>query len=231
MEVDGSGGRDRFYRALGGPLNRHRARYSRPAPEACGDGRGHRRLACGPLSRGRSESLASAGESLPDLRGILHGRTCGGHIQGALVDYWTITMGPVRQILDRAPDVLPAVAAGVPTPGQLAPVAFIGVGDFLFMAMFLSAAEKLSMDPRRSAIFFFVLVSLAQRGSTRAGGDRAGICGRQCALLSSLAARDCDNQRPDCRCGSGRPVYELAWERGELRRSWVPRIPEARNQV
>jgi len=78
-----------------------------------------------------------------------------------LVDYWTITMGPVRQILDRAPDVLPAIAAGVPTPGQLAPVAFIGVGDFLFMAMFLSAAERLRMDPRRSAIFFFVLVSLA----------------------------------------------------------------------
>ncbi len=78
-----------------------------------------------------------------------------------LVDFWTVSAGPVRKVLEHRPEVLDVVAAGVPAAGQLAPLAFVGLGDFLFIAMFLAAADRLRMDSRRTAAVFFALVSLA----------------------------------------------------------------------
>ncbi|BCW97463.1 MAG: hypothetical protein KatS3mg024_0290 [Armatimonadota bacterium] len=82
-------------------------------------------------------------------------------LMSPLVDFWTVSAGPVRRVLEHRPEVLDVVAAGVPAAGQLAPLAFVGLGDFMFMAMFLAAADRLRMNSRRTAVAFFVLVSMA----------------------------------------------------------------------
>lgn len=78
-----------------------------------------------------------------------------------MVDYWTVVYGPVRQIIAGSPATLAHVSAGIPGTVSLHPIAFIGAGDFLFMAMFLSAAQRLRMSPVRTAWLFLVLVSLS----------------------------------------------------------------------
>jgi len=82
-------------------------------------------------------------------------------LMSPLVDFWTVSAGPVRRVLEHRPEVLDVVAAGVPAAGQLAPLAFVGLGDFMFIAMFLAAADRLRMNSRRTAATFFVLVSMA----------------------------------------------------------------------
>lgn len=78
-----------------------------------------------------------------------------------LVDFWTVTVGPVSQVIEERPEILPAVTATLPSPVDLQPVALVGAGDFLFMGMFLAAAFRLGMSPIRTARLFFVLVVLA----------------------------------------------------------------------
>lgn len=78
-----------------------------------------------------------------------------------LVDKWTVYFGPVGQVVEHTPEMLEHVSAAIPGTGVLQPIALVGAGDFLFMAMFLSAAYKLRMHPDRTAIFFYVLVTIA----------------------------------------------------------------------
>lgn len=82
-------------------------------------------------------------------------------LMAPLVDYWTVSFGPVKQVITGAPNLIPKVSAAIPGVGALHPIAFIGAGDFLFMAMFLAATERLRMQPTKTAWFFVVLVSLA----------------------------------------------------------------------
>lgn len=78
-----------------------------------------------------------------------------------VIDFWTVNFGPVKQVLEGAPHQLPNVSAAIPGTVHLQPIAFIGAGDFLFMALFLSVAQRLDMNTRRTAWLFFGLVSLA----------------------------------------------------------------------
>ena len=67
-------------------------------------------------------------------------------------------IGPTQQILQKAPEVLPAVGLSIPkvqatpTMGQVAPFAFIGPADILFMAMFFIAIYKFNMRSRQTLI-------------------------------------------------------------------------------
>jgi hypothetical protein len=66
-------------------------------------------------------------------------------------------MGPVKQILQVAPEIPQAMALNVPAAqseptGMVAqPFAIIGPADFVFMAMFFIALFKFGMDARRTA--------------------------------------------------------------------------------
>lgn len=67
-------------------------------------------------------------------------------------------IGPVRQILERAPEIPAAVALNLPKVsstaggGAAAPFAIIGPADFVFMAMFFIALFKFGLNARATAI-------------------------------------------------------------------------------
>ena len=67
-------------------------------------------------------------------------------------------IGPTKQILEKAPEVLPAIGLNIPkvqstpTMGPVEAFAYVGPADFLFMAMFFIALFKFKMKTRQTLI-------------------------------------------------------------------------------
>lgn len=82
----------------------------------------------------------------------------------AYVDVWTVLVGPTSKVLEEAPHVVSAVAAAIPSMGGassgFAPIAFIGPADFIFFALFLAAAYRLKMEPKRTFWIAFPLLTI-----------------------------------------------------------------------
>jgi len=77
-----------------------------------------------------------------------------------IIDYWTVKFGPVSHAIVSPRDILPVVSVTIPGAHALKPLALMGAGDFLFMAMFLAAAERLKMQPDRTVWLFIPLVAI-----------------------------------------------------------------------
>jgi hypothetical protein len=78
----------------------------------------------------------------------------------AYVDVWTVLVGPTSRAIEKAPHVANAVSAAIPAPGGVAPISFIGPADFIFFAMFLGAAYRLKMEPKRTFWIAFPLMTI-----------------------------------------------------------------------
>jgi len=93
-------------------------------------------------------------------------------IIAALVDFWGVFWGPVGSLAASAPAVVTrmasAASAAVAVPhtvtlpshlqviGHIAPPSSIGIGDFVFLAMFFTCAYRLNFSPRRTMWGVFV---------------------------------------------------------------------------
>ena len=91
-------------------------------------------------------------------------------LTAAIVDVFTVTVGPTRRALERAPEAVRKLAMSVPKPGSaagekgtagLAVAASIGLGDFIFAAMFLAAAARHRLPAARAAVAAACLVVVA----------------------------------------------------------------------
>jgi len=80
----------------------------------------------------------------------------------AWVDFWTVTRGPVSDVLKNAPEVAMAVAAPIPAAGTGAfvPATVVGPGDFLFMALVFAAVHRLGLNGARNYWFVFAGMTL-----------------------------------------------------------------------
>ncbi|MCC6485350.1 MAG: hypothetical protein IT209_10940 [Armatimonadetes bacterium] len=78
-----------------------------------------------------------------------------------LIDYWTVRFGPVSQAIQGRPEILGKLSVVMPHATALKPLALIGAGDFLFMSMFLTAAQRLKMSPGLTAWLWVPLISAA----------------------------------------------------------------------
>lgn len=86
----------------------------------------------------------------------------------ALVDIWTVFLGPTGKAVANAPHVVQAVSVALPDPGQsYAPVSFIGPADVIFFAMFMAAIYRLKMEPVRTFWFTFPLLTLGMASVIR----------------------------------------------------------------
>ncbi|HEY3267235.1 MAG TPA: hypothetical protein VGM37_09930 [Armatimonadota bacterium] len=80
---------------------------------------------------------------------------------GGLVDYWGVYYGTTHAFLQAAPDFVRSASVGIPSFGGgftatgLRPVSFVGFGDWVFLAMFLTVAARYDLSPRRT---FWVLL-------------------------------------------------------------------------
>jgi hypothetical protein len=82
----------------------------------------------------------------------------------AYFDIWTVTWGPTKQFIAKAPRMVEFVSAPMPIPGghgQPA-VSFIGPADFVFLAVFFGAIYRLKMEPARTFWFLLPLLSIAR---------------------------------------------------------------------
>ena len=91
-------------------------------------------------------------------------------LTAAVVDIFTVTVGPTRHALEKAPHVVRKLAMAVPKPGSaagekgiagLTAAASIGLGDFIFAAMFLAAAVRHGLAAERAAVAAACLVVVA----------------------------------------------------------------------
>lgn len=86
----------------------------------------------------------------------------------AVVDVMTVFApgGFVKQTLERAPEVVQKASVALPQLGSAAafsrvmPVAFIGVGDFIFMAMYAACLYKFKINPLPTLIGFVLILTL-----------------------------------------------------------------------
>ncbi len=93
-------------------------------------------------------------------------------LTAAIVDIFTVAVGPTRQALEKVPHVVCKLGMAVPTSGSaagekgiagLTVAASIGLGDFIFAAMFLTAAARHGLAADRAAFTAacFVVVAMA----------------------------------------------------------------------
>lgn len=81
------------------------------------------------------------------------------------VDIWGVYWGFVAHVAKTAPKVLEHFSSSVPTVQgvnlPIAPLAAMGIGDFLFAALYLAAVWRLGMATRRTAWGVFIAVLLS----------------------------------------------------------------------
>ena len=97
-------------------------------------------------------------------------------VTAAVADVFTVFAGPTGEMLKRAPSVVQHLSMAVPQAGSaahgrgmagLAMAASIGLGDYIFGALFLAAAWRHGLDTRRAAI----------------GGAICALIGMLCVLM------------------------------------------------
>jgi len=83
-------------------------------------------------------------------------------VVAGLVDFWGVYWGFVAHISKTAPQVVQSFSSAVPTPAAtglpLPGLSAMGIGDFLFTALYLGAVWRLGMRTLRTARAIFVAV-------------------------------------------------------------------------
>ncbi len=69
-------------------------------------------------------------------------------IIAALVDFWNVYVGPLGHVVATRPDIISKVVVQMPTPVPGMPVPMIGMGDFVFLALYMSVVCRLGMNIR-----------------------------------------------------------------------------------
>lgn len=78
----------------------------------------------------------------------------------AMIDVWTVMVGPTAKAVENAPKVVEAVSVALPAPGGgYAPISFIGPADVIFFSMFMAAIYRLGMEPKRTFWIAFPLLT------------------------------------------------------------------------
>jgi hypothetical protein len=77
----------------------------------------------------------------------------------AIVDFWSVNYGPLAILLATRPQVVEAAAVQVPVLGRAMPVSRIGVGDFVFLALFFGVMYRFRMNVIGAFWLGFVLLT------------------------------------------------------------------------
>lgn len=80
-------------------------------------------------------------------------------IFAALVDYWSVTWGPLSHLLTNAMPTVAAASVQVPSIGHPQPITMIGIGDFVFLALFFSVLYRFQMNIKGSFWLGYALLT------------------------------------------------------------------------
>ncbi len=81
-------------------------------------------------------------------------------IVAAAVDFWNVYVGPLGHIVATKPGVVHAVTIQMPAPVPGMPIPMIGMGDFVFLAMYFSVVCRFGLNIRGTFWWGYVLLTL-----------------------------------------------------------------------
>lgn len=79
----------------------------------------------------------------------------------AMVDYWSVTWGPLSHMLEKKASVVAAASVQMPALGRVSPVTMIGVGDFLFLALFFGVLYRFNMNAKGTFWIGYALLTVS----------------------------------------------------------------------
>lgn len=79
----------------------------------------------------------------------------------AIVDLWGVTSGPVSVVLEKKPEIVDNVAVHMPSPVMNAPATLIGIGDFIFFALFFGIIYRFSLNDKGTFNAAYILLLIA----------------------------------------------------------------------
>lgn len=79
----------------------------------------------------------------------------------ALVDCWSVAWGPLSHVLEKRPEIAEAASVHMPTAAVGVPSTMIGMGDFLFLALFFGVLYRFSMNVSGAFWLSFALLTVS----------------------------------------------------------------------
>lgn len=87
----------------------------------------------------------------------------------ALVDYWNVNLGPLGHFIENKPSVVSAVAVHMPSPVPGIPAMMVGMGDFVFLAMYFAILFRFGMNVRGTFWLGYVVLTASMLFVLKAG--------------------------------------------------------------
>jgi hypothetical protein len=78
----------------------------------------------------------------------------------ALVDFWNVYIGPLGHIVATKPGIVNAVTVQMPAPVPGMPIPMIGMGDFVFLALYMSVVYRFGLNVRGTFWWGYALLTL-----------------------------------------------------------------------
>lgn len=82
-------------------------------------------------------------------------------VAAAFVDYWSVTWGPLSHLLEKKLALIEAVSVQIPSVGHAMPVSMIGMGDFVFLALFFAVLYRFRMNVAGTFWLGYVLLTIS----------------------------------------------------------------------
>lgn len=78
-----------------------------------------------------------------------------------LVDFWNVMFGPLGRLVEQSPEVVAAFAVQVPIPVVGVPATMVGMGDFVFFALYLGVLHRFSLNVKGAFWLAYALMTLS----------------------------------------------------------------------
>ena len=75
------------------------------------------------------------------------------------VDYWNVSWGPLSRVIERKPDVVAMVSVHMPAPVPGMHGSTVGIGDFVFLALFFAVLYRFGLNVRGAFWFGYGLLT------------------------------------------------------------------------
>ncbi len=103
----------------------------------------------------------------------------------ALVDYWSVSWGPLSHVIENKPSVVAAASVHMPTPVPGVPGTMIGMGDFVFLALFFAVLFRFGMNVRGAFWLGYILLTASMLVVLKLGGALPALLPMGVAVIAT----------------------------------------------
>lgn len=90
-------------------------------------------------------------------------------VLAGLTDCWNVVIGPLGRLVERSPDVVAAFAVELPSPVVGARTTMMGMGDFVFLALYFGVLHRFSMNENGAFWLSYALLTASMLAVTKWG--------------------------------------------------------------